>query len=395
MKYDFSYIINPISKKEFLNTYYEKRPLLIKRENNKYYKDILNIGIINNYFNQADIIYPTLRLVKEADEISPQNFTYSITTTPIKSTEGIVEKEKMFHYFFNGYTIILNSFERNNLNILNLRHIVERTFYTRAQANIYLTPFNSQGFNPHWDNHDVFILQVGGSKEWKIYDCSFELPSRREFFEGNWIPTEPTIATILEEGDLLYIPRGFVHEAKSNDSISAHITLGLFTYTYGDLLRLIVEDVEKEISFRKSLPENYEIDRDEFLRNIIEFLSNTDIQKSITKLQDLFLSKCLTDPTDRLMDYMTINSLNMKTVLRKRESIFYDIKYNKENIVIKFNNKLITLPAFVTSFMKFILSNEQFCVEKIECDLEDSSKILLCRKLIEEGFLIIIKQQSN
>ncbi|WP_420461677.1 JmjC domain-containing protein [Candidatus Palauibacter sp.] len=28
----------------------------------------------------------------------------------------------------------------------------------------------TQGFRPHWDTHDVSVLQVVGSKRWRLYD---------------------------------------------------------------------------------------------------------------------------------------------------------------------------------------------------------------------------------
>ena len=34
----------------------------------------------------------------------------------------------------------------------------------------YLTPAGSQGFAPHWDEIDAFILQLEGRKRWKVYE---------------------------------------------------------------------------------------------------------------------------------------------------------------------------------------------------------------------------------
>jgi hypothetical protein len=33
----------------------------------------------------------------------------------------------------------------------------------------YLTPPNSSGFAPHWDDIDAFIVQTEGRKHWKVY----------------------------------------------------------------------------------------------------------------------------------------------------------------------------------------------------------------------------------
>ena len=36
-------------------------------------------------------------------------------------------------------------------------------------SNAYLTPPNSQGFAPHYDDIEAFILQVEGKKHWRLY----------------------------------------------------------------------------------------------------------------------------------------------------------------------------------------------------------------------------------
>ena len=46
---------------------------------------------------------------------------------------------------------------------------LEREFSTRFQANIYLTPGNAQGFHPHYDSHDVFVVQLQGTKRWRVW----------------------------------------------------------------------------------------------------------------------------------------------------------------------------------------------------------------------------------
>jgi lysine-specific demethylase/histidyl-hydroxylase NO66 len=38
-----------------------------------------------------------------------------------------------------------------------------------VQINAYLTPPAQAGFPPHFDNTDLFILQVAGSKEWCVH----------------------------------------------------------------------------------------------------------------------------------------------------------------------------------------------------------------------------------
>ena len=45
---------------------------------------------------------------------------------------------------------------------------MEKAFSSHFQANVYLSPPNAQGFGTHFDSHDVFVLQVAGSKIWTL-----------------------------------------------------------------------------------------------------------------------------------------------------------------------------------------------------------------------------------
>ena len=71
-----------------------------------------------------------------------------------------------------------------------------------TQCNAYVTPPGSQGFAPHHDTHDVFVLQVDGHKRWNIYEPLIRLPlksqpSQNLTGEGPLVPegTEPVLST--------------------------------------------------------------------------------------------------------------------------------------------------------------------------------------------------------
>ena len=96
----------------------------------------------------------------------------------------------------------------------------------RVGINLYLTPQGeNQAFEVHMDYMDGLILQVAGCKKWRIYDPK----SYPEDLQGI-IPTKDnmikpdqkqmnlmTFAEYeLRKGDVLYIPKGTLHEAATN-----------------------------------------------------------------------------------------------------------------------------------------------------------------------------------
>ncbi|TKY54502.1 Bifunctional lysine-specific demethylase and histidyl-hydroxylase NO66 [Spatholobus suberectus] len=137
-----------------------------------------------------------------------------------------------------GYTVALRGLEFRYQSIAAIAEALALMFgQPSVGANLYLTPPNSQGLACHFDDHCVFVCQIFGSKQWTIFSPPSQLlprlydsllgsdidctkAGRREFF--------------LREGDVLYIPRGFPHEAYTNSDagdgspeFSLHLTLSI------------------------------------------------------------------------------------------------------------------------------------------------------------------------
>ena len=111
-----------------------------------------------------------------------------------------------------------------------------------VQINAYITPKQSQGFSAHYDVHDVFVLQIAGSKRWVFHEPVHPdpLPSQpwtryRGAVEAR-AAEEPSADDVLEEGDVLYLPRGFIHSAEALGGVSAHLTIGIHSHTRHDLV---------------------------------------------------------------------------------------------------------------------------------------------------------------
>ena len=106
------------------------------------------------------------------------------------------------------------------------------------QANAYVTPPSSRGFSAHYDVHDVFVLQLAGRKHWTIHAPVLARPAARPAV-GTAVgrggrgraSSEPAIDTVLEPGDALYLPRGWLHAATALGEVSAHLTVGIHVVT--------------------------------------------------------------------------------------------------------------------------------------------------------------------
>ena len=146
-----------------------------------------------------------------------------------------------------------------------------------VQANAYLTPASAQGFAVHHDTHDVFVLQVSGSKRWRIYAPLLELPLKHQ----RWSPAlgdpgEPVQDVTLRPGDTLYVPRGWPHEAVTDRADSLHLTIGLHPPTRLDALRAALDACRDDVEFRRTLDRSGELPAD-LLERLAARLAPADV----------------------------------------------------------------------------------------------------------------------
>lgn len=260
------FLIAPVTRAEFLDKYYERDALVASRNEPDRYADLLTVDMLDHFIASADLREGMVDLANQKNRISRESY---IDSNGRISPVGIAE------YYLGGATIILPHLHDSMFNLGEFCRSLEEVFTCHVQTNIYLTPqvrqdgTANQGFPPHYDNHDVFVMQVSGSKAWRFYGVPVETPYRGEDFQlGRHEPGEVTREFTMNAGDCIYIPRGLMHDAEnSGDAPSLHITVGLIVKTWADLLLESISELAlSEPGFRRSLPPGFaarEFDREE------------------------------------------------------------------------------------------------------------------------------------
>lgn len=158
-----------------------------------------------------------------------------------------------------GATIRVRSAEAFDAELGELTKALERHFVGRCSGNVYLTPPREAGFPPHFDLTDVFVIQCAGKKHWRIYDRyanMAELPLAEARWEPDrFKPLSPPRDFELNRGDVLYLPRGVMHEAFCTDRESMHLTISLTSLSYADLLRkALAAAAAADVELRRRVP---------------------------------------------------------------------------------------------------------------------------------------------
>ena len=253
------FLIAPVTREAFLDRYYEREALINIRHEPSRYADLLTLDSLDHFINSADLREGMVDMTSQKKRIAREAYVDDMGRI---SRVGVAEE------YLDGATIILPQLHDSIFNLGEFCRALEEVFSCHVQTNIYLTPSGNQGFPTHYDNHDVFVMQISGAKAWRLYGAPVGTPFRGERFElGQHEPGEVTQEFTLNPGDCVYVPRGVMHDAQNvGDEPSLHITVGMLTKTWADLLLESISELAlTSPDFRRSLPAGFagrDFDRD-------------------------------------------------------------------------------------------------------------------------------------
>ena len=263
----------------FANEYWGCKPLLSRAEAlPRDFSDLLSAETVDELIAERGVRAPFIRLAKAGDVLArdcylgPAGFGAEIPDQ--------VDSAKLLNQFASGATIVLQGLHRLWPPLINLVRQAVDDLRHPVQANAYITPPTNRGFDPHYDVHDVFVLQVSGQKRWIVHDPVLDHPlpsqpwTQHRAVIAERVADEPVIDTVLSAGDALYLPRGWVHSAQALATTSIHLTIGVSALTGVDVARAVVDQLASISRFRKSLPMgNDPTDQDEMIATVTKVMA--------------------------------------------------------------------------------------------------------------------------
>lgn len=209
---------------------------------------------LNRMLRQHRLDFPRLRLTQDGQSLPAGSYLRYATGGRRKTPIPRLQSDKLTEQLRAGATLVLDAVDELSETLRDLAEGLELFFHEHIQINAYAGWRTSQGFDLHWDDHDVFILQVTGRKHWKVYGMTRAYPLVQDIERAHKPTQEPLWEETLEEGDLLYIPRGWWHVARPLDEPTLHLTVGVHNRTGIDLLRWMSDRMRASEIFRADLP---------------------------------------------------------------------------------------------------------------------------------------------
>jgi hypothetical protein len=385
----FEWLIEPISPEVFFEAYYEKKPLLIAGSDRARFRSLLSIEAIDRYLATASPTHPDVFLVDAARELKTGDYAFP--------ESGRIDLPRAYQLFNSGATISLGQLHERLPELAALCRAMEHRFSHHFQTNIYLSPRDAQGFKTHYDSHDVFVLQVSGSKHWTLYDTQIELPLRGQGFDPDkHIPGAATREFTIRAGDVFYCPRGLFHSARATDEVSLHITLGLIGKTWADVMvEAISEACLASPALRAHLPVGFArpgFDRgaaEATFRSLVEgFAHEVRLGPILDRLAEAFVTSRHPSFEGCLAELDSAPSVALDTGVVARPHLVHLLREEGEQAVVLFGSTRIALPSFTRETIAFALSGEAFRVSELPGPLDDAGKIVLVQRLIREGMLV-------
>jgi len=328
--------------------------------------------------------FPGFRLVKAGEQLAVRDYTTKIPWRPSSFT-GTADVDRVLDEWERGATIVLQGLHLHRPDLGAFCRSLERTLGHPAQVNAYYTPRAAQGLPVHHDTHDVFVLQVSGEKRWLVYKPVLELPLRNQKYTAEMGgPGEPVHDLVLRPGGMLYLPRGWLHEALTSDSDSLHLTVGVNVVTWLDALKAALEECGGELGFRRSIgdgdaDELVDLLRGRLTADAVEHRAAEKLARTRRPIRD-----------GQLSQLRAIEELDVDTEVELRETVLVHASEHNRSFELTFDGKEVAFPVRIRDEVCWVLEREDpFTAADLPGDLDDESRLVLMRRLIREGLLRI------
>ena len=370
----------------FVRDQWARAPLYRTRDTPDGFADLFCLADVDHLVAAGSLRTPAFRMVKDGAQLPAASYTRS-GRVGSKPLDDLVDPGKVYRQFADGATMVLQSLHRYWLPLTRFCRDLELTLTHPVQVNAYITPRSSRGLGLHADGHDVFVLQVHGRKRWEVYQPGPGGDPKA--------PGERLLGVTLEPGDCLYVPLDFPHAVWTERSASAHLTVGVLSYRWREVLRDALLRVLDDRSFGEVLPPGFADDPAALASAVAERLG--ELQRHLGKLDHTQLAAATAQRfwssrppilTGQLQQLLAIDAVSDVTALRRRAGSVVRLQHDGAGKpVLELGDRRLTFPAWVEPALRALLRHERFAVADLAAELDPESRLVLIRRLIREGVL--------
>lgn len=389
-----------IDPEHFATEHWSRQPLLsAAAELPASFADLFSLTAVDELLSERGLRTPFLRMAQDGKVIDAARFTRSGG-----AGAGIgdqVADDKVLALFADGATIVFQGLHRTWRPVIDFGAALGTDLGHPVQVNAYITPAQSRGFAAHYDVHDVFVLQVAGTKRWLIHPPVQPDPLPRQVWTDHRVAveaaakTEPTIDAVLRPGDCLYLPRGWLHAAEALGETSVHLTVGVHPVTRYAVVQALTELAAQDASLRSSLPLGIDpadhttvaTSVDETIDALIGWLGGVDRTAVGDRLRQQLWDAVRPAPIAPLAQAAAVTGLSTAGIVRLRPHLRCRLDKRGEQLSLVLSDRTVTLPPETGSALEAVLAGRPIAVGDLP-GLEPDDQLVLARRLLREAVVI-------
>lgn len=331
-----------------------------------------SLDSFDHLINETLLPAAAFRMVRDGSPVPVTAYTTKFGGNR-DDTIRVADPALVFDWFAQGATIVLESLHRFSPPLRDLCLDLEAELRQGTQVNAYITPPGAQGFATHVDSHDVFVVQVFGTKHWLIHDAS----DPEEM-------SPPIIERDLQTGDCLYIPKGFPHSATTSASASGHLTIGILPTTVSKMKRELTSLLsvdQSALDITSGEPATLARELIAQLRSQLDGVDDAELERRLTRL--LFTSRhhSLRGQLGRVLQAEEI--IDSDKLVTRVEWVRFD---DPEGVRLILPDRELNFSARLKPALDVVLSGEPFRVADLS-SLEEDERVAFVARLIREGLL--------
>jgi hypothetical protein len=383
-----------LTRDAFGSAYWAREPLLSHHPDG--FTDLLSAADVDELVSERGLRTPFFRVVQDGTTVGG---TTRNAVAGNRQISDLVSPDAVREAYAGGATLVLNSLHRIHPPLVRFCRRLAADLGHGTQCNAYVTPPGSQGFAPHHDTHDVFVLQVDGSKRWNVYAPALRLPLSFQPSKGLTVDeplvpdgTPPLLSVTLGPGDALYLPRGYIHAAETNEQRSIHLTVGVLATTAYDVVRDVLELIAEDETFRRPLPLGDAGEQLAAVAGIVagaaEWLQALPSDAAREAVRPRVSRRGGPEPLGMLATEDALIAFSKEASVRPREGLNVSVHSDPAGrLLVKLPDREISLPAYVEAALQALL--ERPC-RVSELDLPVDDALVLVRRLLREGVVTAV-----
>jgi len=248
-------LVAPLGEAEFLSLLGERKLTFLRGDNSDRYKGLLNWALLRGMLERGEYPGDLIHLRLSRDSVTvPQELWFSKAGRFSKTDQGSrVDVAKVEAYLAQGFSLCITCIDEKAPHLAELCNDIRARAFEHIKLGVIVTTGKLGAFTLHYDPEDLIILQVEGTKRWKIYGPAVSNPVIGMPHQEPPPEEAPIFNEVLRPGDFLFLPGGNWHRCENGPARSLHLGFFFQPPTSWHFVKAAMSDLVADEAIRKPL----------------------------------------------------------------------------------------------------------------------------------------------